>query len=389
MTIADRIGALAPAVPVEVLGTPTRFIPHDGRPERILAQLGLDADGIAAAVRGVLLTHAGAASARSSTSPSSAPAPRRGDALAATTELARRAEELGYDRFWVAEHHNMPTVASTSPPVLMAHLAASTSSIRVGSGGVMLPNHAPLVVAEQFAMLEALHPGRIDLGIGRAPGTDPATAAALRRSPDLGAEDFPRDLLDLMGLLGDERVEHGGVVAVPGDAGGDVQPADRAARLERLLGAARRAARPGVRLRPPLRPAGRDRGRASCTGSRSGRRPSSTSRTRSSRPACWPPTTPSRPSTSPARPAWPCSASAPAGGWPLLPPDEAAVHPDIDDRPGDAVEPHRRRRRRASANELQALAERTGADEMMVSTMTHGLPERIRTLELVAEHWPR
>ena len=91
----------------------------------------------------------------------------------------------------------------------MAHLGASTSSIRIGSGGVMLPNHAPLVVAEQFAMLEALHPGRVDLGIGRAPGTDPATAAALRRTTDLGADDFPRDLLDLMGLLGDERVEHG------------------------------------------------------------------------------------------------------------------------------------------------------------------------------------
>ena len=99
-------------------------------------------------------------------------------ALADTTALARRAEALGYDRFWVAEHHNFPTIASTSPPVLMAHLAASTSRIRIGSGGVMLPNHPALVVAEQFAMLEALHPGRIDLGIGRAPGTDPATASA-------------------------------------------------------------------------------------------------------------------------------------------------------------------------------------------------------------------
>ena len=89
-------------------------------------------------------------------------------ALAATTTLARRAEELGFDRFWVAEHHNMPTIASTSPPVLMAHLAATTTRIRIGSGGVMLPNHPALVVAEQFALLEALHPGRIDLGIGRA-----------------------------------------------------------------------------------------------------------------------------------------------------------------------------------------------------------------------------
>ena len=114
------------------------------------------------------------------------------EALADTTTLAQRAEELDYDRFWVAEHHNMPTIASTSPPVLIAHLAAVTSRIRIGSGGVMLPNHPPLVVAEQFAMLEALHPGRVDLGIGRAPGTDPATAAALRRDPrGLGRRGLP------------------------------------------------------------------------------------------------------------------------------------------------------------------------------------------------------
>ncbi len=125
------------------------------------------------------------------------------DALLATTELARAADRLGLHRFWVAEHHNMPAVASTSPAVLIAHLAASTERIRVGSGGVMLPNHPPLVVGEQFAMLEALHPGRIDLGIGRAPGTDPATAAALRRTTDgLGAEEFPSELLDVLGLLG-------------------------------------------------------------------------------------------------------------------------------------------------------------------------------------------
>ena len=87
---------------------------------------------------------------------------------------------LGYTRYWVAEHHNMPAVAATSPPVLIAHLAAQTSQIRLGSGGVMLPNHAPLAVAEQFALLEAAHPGRIDLGIGRAPGSDPVTSMALR-----------------------------------------------------------------------------------------------------------------------------------------------------------------------------------------------------------------
>ena len=105
-----------------------------------------------------------------------APVPDGGsaaEALRATIDLARQAERLGYHRFWVAEHHNMPGIASSSPPVLIAHLAASTTTMRVGSGGVMLPNHASLVVAEQFGMLEALHPGRIDLGIGRAPGHRP------------------------------------------------------------------------------------------------------------------------------------------------------------------------------------------------------------------------
>lgn len=127
------------------------------------------------------------------------------DALAATTALARRADELGYARFWVAEHHSMPAVASTAPAVLIAHLAARTDRIRVGSGGVMLPNHPALVVAEQFAMLEALHPGRIDLGIGRAPGADPLTAVALRRSATGDpVEQFPADLVDTLALLGQD-----------------------------------------------------------------------------------------------------------------------------------------------------------------------------------------
>jgi luciferase family oxidoreductase group 1 len=125
-----------------------------------------------------------------------------GDALRHTTELARRVEQLGYHRFWVAEHHNMPAIASSAPAVLLAHLAAATSTIRVGSGGVMLPNHAPLVVAEQFGTLAALHPGRVDLGIGRAPGTDQITAAALRRTTDgLSAEAFPQELEELIGFF--------------------------------------------------------------------------------------------------------------------------------------------------------------------------------------------
>ncbi|HEU5473398.1 MAG TPA: LLM class flavin-dependent oxidoreductase [Actinophytocola sp.] len=137
-----------------------------------------------------------------------------GEALRSTTELARRVEELGFRRVWVAEHHNMPSIASSSPAVLIAHLAAATSRIRVGAGGVMLPNHSPLVVAEQFGTLEALHPGRIDLGIGRAPGTDQRTALALRRTmAGLSADGFPRELAELIGYF---EGEVDGIVATPG-----------------------------------------------------------------------------------------------------------------------------------------------------------------------------
>ena len=130
-----------------------------------------------------------------------------GDALRRTIEIAKRADAAGYLRFWVAEHHNMPTVASTSPPVLIAAIAAQTEKIRVGSGGVMLPNHAPFVVAEQFALLEALHPGRIDVGIGRAPGTDQMTARALRRDGGHeGVEQFPQHILELLAWFGDNRL---------------------------------------------------------------------------------------------------------------------------------------------------------------------------------------
>ena len=126
------------------------------------------------------------------------------DALAASLRLAQATERLGYHRFWVAEHHNMPGIASSSPAVLLAHLGAGTSTIRLGSGGVMLPNHSSLVVAEQFGMLEALHPGRIDLGLGRAPGTDGITAVALRRSRDISGEDFPRQVAELLAYFHDD-----------------------------------------------------------------------------------------------------------------------------------------------------------------------------------------
>src|SRR6266487_3404837 len=152
-----------------------------------------------------------------------APVPDGGtaaQALHATIDLARRAERLGYRRFWVAEHHNMPGIASSAPPVLISHIADATTTMRVGSGGVMLPNHVSLVVAEQFGMLEALHPGRIDLGIGRAPGTDQVTAAALRRSTDaLSADDFPDQLMDLLGFFTGRWPENhpfAQITAVPG-----------------------------------------------------------------------------------------------------------------------------------------------------------------------------
>ncbi|MEU3519755.1 LLM class flavin-dependent oxidoreductase [Streptomyces sp. NPDC006654] len=128
------------------------------------------------------------------------------DALRTSVALARLGEARGFHRYWVAEHHSMPGVASSSPAVILAHLAAHTERIRLGSGGVMLPNHAPLVIAEQFGTLEAMAPGRIDLGLGRAPGTDGATAAALRRTQTLneGADDFPQQLAELTRFLDDD-----------------------------------------------------------------------------------------------------------------------------------------------------------------------------------------
>lgn len=135
------------------------------------------------------------------------------DALRHTLDLARHAERWGYRRFWLAEHHNMPGIASAATAVVIGYVAAGTSTIRVGAGGIMLPNHAPLVVAEQFGTLEALYPGRIDLGLGRAPGTDQLTVRALRRSPS-SADSFPADVLELQALLGPDQGQ--AVRAVPG-----------------------------------------------------------------------------------------------------------------------------------------------------------------------------
>jgi len=141
-----------------------------------------------------------------------------GDALRNSLDLAPSVERLGFNRYWVAEHHNMPGIASSAPAVLLAHIASVTSTIRVGSGGVMLPNHSSLVVAEQFGMLEALHPGRVDLGIGRAPGTDQLTAMALRRARTT-ADDFPEQIMELSGYFdGEWPAEHPfrAITATPG-----------------------------------------------------------------------------------------------------------------------------------------------------------------------------
>src|ERR1022692_771961 len=115
-----------------------------------------------------------------------------------TLDLARHAEKWGYKRYWLAEHHSMPGIASAATAVVMSYVAAGTSTIRVGAGGIMLPNHAPLVIAEQFGTLESLFPGRIDLGLGRAPGTDQITSQALRRNLNTDVNQFPNDILELM-----------------------------------------------------------------------------------------------------------------------------------------------------------------------------------------------
>ena len=137
-----------------------------------------------------------------------------GDALRNSLDLARHADRWGYTRYWLAEHHNMIGIASAATAVAIGYIAGGTQRIRVGSGGIMLPNHAPIVIAEQFGTLELLYPGRIDLGLGRAPGTDQLTLRALRRSPE-AADTFPRDVIELQALLGD--LQPGQVVqAVPG-----------------------------------------------------------------------------------------------------------------------------------------------------------------------------
>ena len=147
-----------------------------------------------------------------------APIIEGGDAARAfrnTLDLARHAEEWGYHRYWLAEHHNLPGIASAATSIVIGHVAGGTKRIRVGAGGIMLPNHAPLVIAEQFGTLDALYPGRIDLGLGRAPGSDQLTARALRRNLGSNGDTFPQDVLELQSYLAPAEPEQA-LQAVPG-----------------------------------------------------------------------------------------------------------------------------------------------------------------------------
>ncbi|MCY3608517.1 MAG: LLM class flavin-dependent oxidoreductase [Acidimicrobiaceae bacterium] len=313
-------------------------------------------------------------------------------ALADTTELARAADRLGYERFWVAEHHNIDTVASTSPAVLIAHLAAHTKRIKLGSGGVMLPNHSPAVIAEQFAMLEALHPGRIDLGVGRAPGSDRISAAAVRGPAEDGSvpdpwqvDDFPSHLLDLMAYLGDVRMTDGPPLefqATPqatsmppvlllGSSGYSAQlagylglPFAFAHHFDGggVLGAVdlyRQRFQPSMALDEPYVMV--SAGLVTAADSETARYHAAPSLLRR-------------------------LGIRTGRFWPLLPPDEAMAHPEWQHAaamPTNAIvgDPDE------AVAGLEALAVATGAHELMVHTSTYGLAERITSLELLADAW--
>lgn len=307
------------------------------------------------------------------------------EALANTTQLAQRTEQLGYRRFWVAEHHNMPGIASSAPAVLLAHLAANTATIRLGSGGVMLPNHAPLVVAEQFGTLVALHPGRIDLGLGRAPGTDQVTALALRRSMDaLSADDFPQELGRLIDYFG-TGTGTPRVTAVPGR--GDAPDiwllgsSDFSARLAGRLGLPfsfahhfsggntdlalaiyRDAFRPSHRLERPYAMVAAS---AVCAPTDeeadwlAGPAGLSFLRLRQGRPGRMP--TPQE-----------------AAEYPYTPMEREFV---LARREGQALGSPE-----TVTRQLTELLERTGADELMLTTMVYDIDARVRSFELIAEH---
>ncbi|HEU4656838.1 MAG TPA: LLM class flavin-dependent oxidoreductase [Capillimicrobium sp.] len=304
-------------------------------------------------------------------------------ALRNSLDLARHAERLGYHRHWVAEHHNMPGIASSSPPVLIAHIASVTETIRVGSGGVMLPNHQPLVVAEQFGMLEALHPGRIDLGIGRAPGTDQITAHALRRNMDPSADDLPQQLGELLAyfegrsprvravpgegykpaiwLLGSSgfSAQLAGELGLPFSFAHHFMPQNTLAALDIY----RRAFRPSATLEAPYAKIGvavvcaEDDERARWLASPGGL---SFLRLRSGRPSTFP-----------------------------SPEEAAEAARSFSESERAFVErwgsSHVIGSPETVRAKLEELRERTKADELMITTMVHDHADRLRSYELVAE----
>lgn len=329
--------------------------------------------------------------------------------LADTTEFARAADRLGYERFWVAEHHNIDTVASTSPAVLIAHLAAHTERIKLGSGGVMLPNHSPAVIAEQFAMLEALHPGRIDLGVGRAPGSDRITAAAVRQSITTAAsepgsaedgplrrgtvpdpwqvDDFPSHLIDLMAYLGDVRTTEGPW------ADFRATPQATSAPPVMLLGSSGYSAQLAGYLGLPFAFAHHFDG-----GGVLGALDLYRQRFEPSPVLDEPYVMVSVGLITAADTETARYHAAPSllrrlgirtgQFWPMMPPDEAMSHPQwhrAATMPTNAIVGDPREVTAA----LDALADATGADELMIYTSTFGLSERIESLELLADEWQR
>jgi luciferase family oxidoreductase group 1 len=309
-------------------------------------------------------------------------------AVAATVRLAREAEALGYRRYWVAEHHNMPGIASSAPAVLLARVAGETSTIRLGSGGVMLPNHAPLVVAEQFGMLEAMAPGRIDLGIGRAPGTDPITMHALRRgATGADPDDLPRLLAELLAFFQGTFPETHPYHRIRATPGLGAQPelwllgsSDYSAHLAGQLGLPfsfahhfaaantepalevyRRAFRPSAVLDQPWVMLGVA---AVCAETEERARwlaaPGKLAflRLRQGRPGRFP--TPEEAAEHQFTPA----EKQAIGSW-----SRSQIVGDPD----------------TVRDELEALVSRTGADELMITTMLHGPDDRVRSYQLIAE----
>jgi luciferase family oxidoreductase group 1 len=308
------------------------------------------------------------------------------DALAETTTMAGVVESLGYHRLWVAEHHGMPAIASSAPAVLIAHLANATSTIRLGSGGVMLPNHSPLVIAEQFGTLVALHPDRIDLGLGRAPGTDQATARALRRTQNLEVDTFPEDVVQLINYLLPSEGPPGHPMSTPGSGylpevwllGSSLFSAQLAGILglpfsfayhfaPRLLDAAVEAYRSNFKPsilhdEPKLMVAVSVLCAETEAEARwlSGSNALSTVYLRTGRIGLLP---------SPEE----------AQAYPFSPAEQAIVD--------EALSTHLIGEPETIRSGLAALQERTGADELMLSTRTHDFSSRVTSMTLIAQSW--